>query len=456
MTTVPPTKDLPEPGDELRVPWSRSARPLARRIIQPLNEFLEEESSSGILLLAAALLAVAWANSPWAAAYEDLWHTELSLRFAGLVFQEDLRHLVNDGLMALFFLVVGLEIKRELLIGELRQPRTAALPVIAAVGGMVVPAALYVALNAGGEGSEGWGIPMATDIAFALGVLTLAARHAPPNLKPFLLTLAIVDDIGAILVIAIFYSGGISPVPLLVAAALCAAIVVLQRAQVRATAVYVGIGVAVWVAVYRSGVHPTIAGVALGLLTPAIPFQRPRAVSEEAHRVADETVDQPSPPDADAHHWLTLAWLSREAVSPLARVEHTLHPWTSSVIVPLFALANAGVRLSGQALADAVSSSVVWGIALGLVVGKLAGIWLASAAAVRLGVARLPEGVAWSHLVGAAAVAGIGFTVSLFIADLAFGDTRLDALAKVGILAASIVAGVLGWILLRNAPAGRS
>ncbi len=455
MTTTPPTKDLPEPGDELRVSWSRSARPIARRIVRPLNEFLEEESSSGILLLAAALLAVAWANSPWRASYEDLWHTELSFRLGGRVLREDLRHFVNDGLMALFFLVVGLEIKRELLIGELQQPRSAALPVIAALGGMVVPAGLYLLLNAGGEGSEGWGIPMATDIAFALGVLTLAARHAPANLKPFLLTLAIVDDIGAILVIAIFYSGGISAVPLLVAVGLCAAIVVLQRANVRATAVYVGIGVAVWVAVSRSGVHPTIAGVALGLLTPALPFQRPRAVSQEARRVADETVDQPSPPDADAHHWLTLAWLTREAVSPLARVEHFLHPWTSYVIVPLFALANAGVRLSREAMGDAVSSSVVWGIVLGLVVGKLAGISLACALAVRFRVARLPEGVAWSHVVGAAAVAGIGFTVSLFIADLAFGEARLDELSKVGILQASILAGILGWALLRIAPSAR-
>jgi len=452
MTTAPPTKDLPEPGDELRVPWSRSARPLARRFVQPLNEFLEEESSSGILLLAAAVVAVVWANSPWRASYEELWHTELSFRLGALVLREDLRHFVNDGLMALFFLVVGLEIKRELLIGELRHPRTAALPAIAALGGMVIPALLYVALNAGGEGSAGWGIPMATDIAFALGVLTLAARHAPPNLKPFLLSLAIVDDIAAILVIAIFYSGGIEGTPLAIGVALCVAIVLLQRAQVRATGVYVAIGVAVWVAVYRSGVHPTIAGVALGLLTPAVPFQRPRAVSDVAHRVADETVDEPTPPDADAHHWLTLAWLSREAVSPLARVEHLLHPWTSNLIVPLFALANAGVALSAEALDDAVGSPVVWGIVLGLVVGKLVGISLASAAAVRLRVARLPEGAGWSHLVGASAVAGIGFTVSLFIADLAFGDTRLDELSKVGILAASILAGVLGWVLLRSTP----
>src|SRR3990170_3906043 len=452
MATTPPPRPFPDPGDEIRVPWSRSGRPIARRIVRPLNQFLEEESSSGILLLAAAVLAVAWANSPWRASYEDLWHTELAVRFGGRVLREDLRHFVNDGLMALFFLVVGLEIKRELTTGELRHPRAAALPVIAAVGGMVVPALLFALLNAGGEGSEGWGIPMSTDIAFALGVLTIAARHAPPSLKPFLLTLAIVDDIGAILVIAVFYSGGVSWGPFAVAVALCVAIVVLQRAQVRATAVYVGIGVAVWVAVFLSGVHPTIAGVALGLLTPAVPFQRPRAVSLEAHRVADETVDDPSPPDADSPQWLTLAWLSREAVSPLARVEHVLPPWTPYLVVPFFALANAGVMLSRDALVDAASSAVVWGIVLGLVLGKLAGISLACAAAVRLRIARLPQGASWLHLFGTAAVAGIGFTVSLFIADLAFGETRLDEVAKVGILGASILAGVLGWALLRVAP----
>jgi NhaA family Na+:H+ antiporter len=419
--------------------------------VKPLQEFLREEMASAVLLLAATVVALVWANSPLREGYERLWGTELGIRLGGLSIVEDLRHWVNDGLMSLFFLVVGLEIKRELTTGELRDPRAAAVPVLAAIGGMLVPAVLYVAVNGGGDGSRGWGIPMATDIAFALGVLTLAARSAPASLKPFLLTLAIVDDIGAIVVIAIFYTGDLAPASLLVAVALLLLIVALQRAAVRSAAVYVGLGVGVWLAVLESGVHPTIAGVVLGLLTPAEPFQRPRAVSAEAHRVADETVDDPSPPDADAHHWLHLAALSREAVSPLARVEDTLHPWTSAVVVPLFALANAGVVLGGGVLREAATSPVALGIVAGLVVGKLVGITLASELAVRTGLGRLPDGAQRGHVLGVGAVAGIGFTVSLFISELAFPVGRLADVAKVGIFAASVLAAVLAFVIFRTA-----
>ncbi|MEX2203173.1 MAG: Na+/H+ antiporter NhaA [Actinomycetota bacterium] len=438
-----------ETDEGLRVPWSRSQGAVARRLLQPLQSFLEAEASSAVLLLSAAVLAIAWANSPWSDAYEDLWGTVLTFRVGDWVVREDLRHFVNDGLMSLFFLVVGLEIKREFLTGELRDRRAAALPVVAALGGMVVPALIYLALNAGGEGAKGWGIPMATDIAFALGVLTLAARSAPASLKPFLLTLAIVDDIGAILVIALFYSGGVAMRPLLAAAVLIGAIVVLQRLDVRSAAVYVALGLGVWLAFHESGVHPTIAGVILGLLTPAEPFQRPRAVSAEAVRTAATTVDDPEPPDADSPQWLRLAMLSREAVSPLARAEAALHPWTSYAVIPLFALANAGVRLSAEALRDAMTSPVSLGVVLGLVAGKILGITLASALAVRTGLGRLPSGCGWRHVVGLSAVAGVGFTVSLFIAELAFGDPALAAEAKVGIFAASLVAGVIGFAVLR-------
>jgi NhaA family Na+:H+ antiporter len=440
------------PTDEhpgLRLPWSRSERPVPRRVLQPLQSFLAEEAAGGVFLLSATVVALAWANSPWRDSYGELWGTTLTIGVGRWVISEDLAHWVNDGLLSLFFLVAGLEIKRELVTGELREGKAAALPVVAAVGGMVVPALLYLAVNAGGEGVRGWGIPMATDTAFALGVLTLAARRAPANLKPFLLTLAIVDDIGAILVLALFYSQGVTWGALAVAVALCIGILGLERIGVRATAVYVVLGLAVWVATFESGIHPSIAGVALGLLTPAVPFQRPRAVSEEAHRVADETVDDPVPPDADAHHWLRLAWLSREAVSPLARLESTLHPWTSFVIVPLFALANAGVHLTGAGLRDAMTSRIFLGIVLGLVVGKPLGISLGSFVAVRAGIARLPAGVAWRDLVGAAAVAGIGFTVSLFVAELAFASVALVNTAKIGILSASILAGAVGYGLLR-------
>ena len=420
-----------------------------RNVAQPLRSYLETESGSAVALLAAVLVALVWANGPWSDTYEELWSTELSFRLGDWVLAEDLRHWVNDGLMSLFFLVVGLEIKREFLIGELRDRRAAALPIVAAIGGMVVPALIYVALNAGGEGSNGWGIPMATDIAFAVGVLTVAARYAPAGVRPFLLTLAIVDDIGAILVIALFYSSDVAPGTLVVAALIVAAMIALQRFDVRATTVYVVLGVALWVAFFESGIHPTIAGVILGFLVPTQPFQRPGAVSEEAIRTARATVDRPDPPDADAPQWLRLAWLSREAVSPLARVEAALHPWTSYVVVPLFALANAGIELSGEAIRRSATSRVTLGVVLGLVVGKVVGITGASALAVAAGLGRLPDGSGWRRLLGISAVAGIGFTVSLFITDLAFPEQRLADEAKIGILTASVLAGILGFALLR-------
>jgi NhaA family Na+:H+ antiporter len=437
----------PKP-DDLRPTWSRSDRRLPRRIVQPLQAFLQTETSSAVLLLGAAVLALTWANSPWRDGYEDLWSTVLTIDLGQWSISQDLRHWVNDGLMSLFFLVVGLEIKREFLIGELRDRRAATLPVVAALGGMVVPALIYLTLNAGGEGSNGWGIPMATDIAFAVGVLTIAARYAPAGVRPFLLTLAIVDDIGAIVVIALFYSGGVNVAPLLVATLILGAMIGLQRFDVRATVVYLVLGLALWVAFFESGIHPTIAGVILGFLTPAEPFQRPGAVSEEAIRTAEATMDAPDPPDADAPQWLRLAWLSREAVSPLARVEAALHPLTSYVVVPLFALANAGIELSAEAVRRSATSRVTLGVILGLVVGKVVGITGASMLAVRAGLGRLPVG-SWRRMLGVSAVAGIGFTVSLFITDLAFPEERLADEAKIGILAASVLAGLLGYVLLR-------
>ena len=442
----------PSPERSVRATWSRSDRTLAR-IIQPLQSFLDTEASGGALLLLAAVVALLWANSPWRGSYEALWATTLRIDLGGLHVSEDLRHWVSDGLMALFFFVVGLEIKREVTTGELRSPRSVALPAVAALGGMVVPAAIYLALNAGGEGADGWGIPMATDIAFAVGVLTLAARHAPSGLKPFLLTLAIVDDIGAILVIAIFYTADIDWAALGIAAGMVLITVALQRSHVRLLPVYVALGAGVWLATFESGIHATIAGVVLGLLTPSAPFQRPDAVSREAHRVANETLDDPTPPDADAAQWLRLASLSRETVSPLARLESLLHPWTSFVVVPLFALANAGVYLSGGTLREALTSPISLGVILGLVVGKAVGITGASWIATRTGVGALPAGVRWSQLAGAAIVAGIGFTVSLLVADLAFGPgPRLDV-AKAGVLVASTLAGAAGYLVISRTTA---
>ncbi|HXF56289.1 MAG TPA: Na+/H+ antiporter NhaA [Actinomycetota bacterium] len=436
----------------LRPSWLRSERPIPRRLLRPLQQFLETEHAGGLVLLVGAVAALAWANSPWAHTYRSFWHTELRVELGPWSLSHDLREWVNDALMVLFFFVVGLEIKRELVTGELRGPRRAALPALAAAGGMLVPALLYVAFNPPGtEAFRGWGIPMATDIAFAVGVLALVGRGVPGGLKAFLLALAIVDDIGAIAVIALFYSGPIAWPALVAAGGLLGTVALLRELQVRHTVVYVALGVGVWLATLQSGVHATIAGVALGLLTPAVPFQRPRAVREEAERVAVAVQDRPWPADADAHRWLRLGALAREAVSPVARLETLLHPWTSFVVVPVFALANAGVSLSPSAARQALTDPVALGVMVGLVVGKPVGIILAAWLGVRAGLARLPAGVRWSQVAGAGAVAGIGFTVSLFIAELAFVTESATEVAKVGILSASVVASLLGWAVLRAA-----
>ena len=315
-----------------RPPARAAARALVARAAQPLQRFLATEAAGGALLLLAAVLALVWANSPWSAAYEAIAHATVTPRIGNLAFDVDVHHAVNDGLMAIFFFVVGLEITREVLVGELRERRTAAAPAIAAVGGMAVPALLYLTLNAGTSAGHGWGIPMATDIAFAVGVLTLAARNAPPGLRSFLLSLAIVDDIGAIVVIALVYSSGIDPLPLLAAAAIVGLLVLHRRARRWRVGVHLALGVALWVAVAASGVHPTIAGVLLGLVTPTAPG-----------------------PD--------------DAPSPLVRLEERFHPWASYAIVPAFAFANAGIHLSASAFADALASPVTLGVLLGLVVG---------------------------------------------------------------------------------------
>jgi Na+:H+ antiporter, NhaA family len=434
--------------DHLQPPWSRSERRIPRGVVRPLQEFLATSTASATLLFAAAALALVWANL--GDSYEAFWTTPFVLRVGESTIGTDLRFWVNEGLMTLFFLVVGIEIKRELTVGELQRLRAAALPAIAAIGGMVAPALLFLAGVRGGEGAHGWGIPMATDIALALGALALAASRAPGGLKPLLLTLAIVDDIGAIIVIAVFYSHGVELTALAAAVGIVLVIAALERGHVRFLPIYVSLAVLLWVATYQAGIHPTIAGVVLGLLIPSRPFQRPAAVSEEARRIADDTSDHPDPPDADAGEWLRLAWLSAEAVSPMARVEHVLLPWSSFLVVPVFALANAGVPLSGSALSAAASSSLAWGVFVGLVVGKPLGIWLAARAATATGVGEAPAGVGQRDLLGLGATAGIGFTVALFVAELAFEDRpALVDEAVIAILVGSLVAGLLGQIILR-------
>jgi NhaA family Na+:H+ antiporter len=414
---------------------------LPRLIARPLRTFLRTEAAGGIVLLGATVAALVWANSPFANSYESLWRTELRFALGSLELAQDIRHWINDGLMALFFFVVGLEIKRELVLGELNDVRKAMIPVAAAVGGMMAPALVYVMFNAGGAGVAGWGIPMATDIAFAVAVLALLSNRIPSGLKVFLLSLAIVDDIGVILVIALFYSAGIEVGWLLAAAGLLTAVILLRRLRVYWTPVYALIGVGVWVATFESGAHATIAGAALGLLTPARPTD-PRGFAD----VLDETSALAVEPDAGSLRAVQLQ--SNEVVSVAERLEHLLHPWTSYLVIPLFALANAGVALSLGSIGDALSSNVAVGVVAGLIVGKTVGISGATWLSVRLGLGRLPDGVQWRHVVGASIVAGIGFTVSLFVGSLAFDDGRLVAEAKVGVLFASLAAGLIGAAVL--------
>jgi len=437
-----------EPGHSgVRSSWSRSDRPIPRRVVRPLQAFLAEEAAGGVVLLSAAAVALIWANGPSRLSYQQAWETTLTVRLGPWGINESLRGWVSDGLMALFFLVASLEIKRELLTGELRRRSAALLPIVAALGGMALPALIYLAFNPHPPASRGWGVAMPTDIAFALGILGLASRRVPSGLRAFVLALAIIDDLGSIVVVALFYSSRIEWGAVGLAAVLGAATVVLRRIHVRAIAAYLLLGVGMWIALHGSGISPTLAGVALGFLTPATAFQRPKAVSQEAHRVADATVDEPEPPDADAAQWLYLADLSKEAVSPLTRLETVLHHWTSFLVLPLFALANAGVPLTASALADAAMSPVAIGIVIARVVGKTAGISLAALLAIRLLKARLPANVEARHLVGAAAAAGIPFTVSIFISELAL-PAGMAAVATTGILAAAVLSGALALLIL--------
>src|SRR6478735_8772173 len=399
--------------------YSASDRPLARLVARPVREFLRVEAAGSILLMLAAVVALVWANSPWASSYDALWHTHLSIDVGPLHLDESLQHWVNDALMAIFFFVVGLEIKYELVNGDLRDPRTAALPIVAAVGGMVVPAGIYVALNPpGSDGSAGWGIPMATDIAFAVGVLGVLGRRIPSAARLFLLTLAIVDDIGAILVIAVFYTSDLSLTWLAIAVGLLGLMVVARMLRIWSLVVYAVLGVGVWFALLESGVHATLAGVAIGLLAPATP-------------------------------------LLQESVSVVERLISALHPVSAYVVLPIFALANAGVELG--AIGKVFTEPVGVGIILGLVLGKPIGIYATSFLAVRLGIAKLPEDTSWPMVLGLGAVAGIGFTVSIFIAGLSFpGADLLTEEAKIAILLASLIAAVVGVALLLAATRGRA
>ncbi len=377
-----------------------------------LAELFRSPAAPGVALMFAAGLAFVWANSPWAEAYGALLATPVAVEVGAAGLHKPMLLWINDGLMALFFLMVGLEVKREIAQGELSSVRKAALPVAAALGGMVVPALLYVLVNLGGPGQSGWAIPMATDIAFALGVLALLGDRVPTSLKVFLAALAVADDIGAVTVIALFYTSKLSVTALLVAAGIGGLLLVLNRMKVQNLGLYLLVGAALWVAVLKSGVHATIAGVILAMAVPL-------------HGVED-----------DDH-------------SPLVHLEHTLHPWVSWLVLPIFALANAGVTVLGSEIE--LLHPVALGTAAGLVIGKSLGIPVFSWIAVRSGLGQLPQGASWRHVIGIGLLGGIGFTMSIFVAGLAFADPALLDTAKLGILGSSLLAGVIGVVVLLSA-----
>ncbi|HTP42053.1 MAG TPA: Na+/H+ antiporter NhaA [Nitrospiria bacterium] len=423
-------------------------------LIQPLQAFFRTQAIGGVLLLTASVAAIVCANTGLAPLYHRLWETPLRVGLGGFMVDKTLHHWVDDGLMAIYFFLVGLEIKREVLAGELGVPKKAVLPITAAVGGMLAPALIYAVINAGGEGLHGWGIPMATDIAFSLGVLQLLKGRAPIGLLVFLTALAIADDLGAVLVIALFYGGRIAVEPLIIGGLILAVSVTLNRAGVRKTLLYSLLGVALWLAFLNSGVHATIAGILLAFTIPtrttltAGQFQQ--RVGELMRRFAAGDSGRSALERDETQQALIrqvgMAALAVEA--PLQRIEHNLHPWVTFAIIPLFAFANAGIDISSRALGAALIHPVTLGVVVGLVLGKQLGVMLCSWLPVRLGWAELPAGVTWKHLYGVSWLAGIGFTMSIFIANLAFEEPHLVEQAKIGILLASLIAGAVGYGLL--------
>ncbi len=444
--------------ERLHETWIHSDRKIPKGFMRPIMRFMRIEASSGSILLIAAVIALIWANAPFGETYKEFWETHLKLEIGSFHFEESFKHIVNDALMAIFFFVVGLEIKREMVVGELRDPKKAALPAIAALGGMIVPAGIYLifAASQGGEATSGWAIPMATDIAFSIGVISLLGTRVSTGAKLFLLALAIADDIGAILVIAIFYTDDLAMLWLALGLIGLGLVYLAQRAGIRSMLFYGVTGAIIWFFIFESGVHATLAGVALGLMTPVFPLYSEEDYNRRSTWILGRFEMNKAAPnhrerlDYDASQ---LSAIARESISPLDRLEHALQPWSSFVIVPLFALANAGVRFADfeNGIGDALTSPVTLGVALGLLVGKLTGISLATWVAVRVGLGKLPTQTGWPQIIGLAALAGIGFTVSMFVTELAFTDAALADSAKIGIFIGSGIAGVLGYTLLRRA-----
>ncbi len=424
------------------------AQLLAERAFATLDRFLHIEAASGIVLLIAAAVALIWANSPFAHSYHALWHLPVSIGIGGFTFSQSLHFVINDGLMTIFFLVVGMEIRREIHEGALSSLRQASLPIMAALGGVAVPALIYVALNTDPSRLRGWAVPTATDIAFAVGVLALLGRSIPGNVRVFLLALAIIDDIIAVLIIALFYSGGLDLSGFLVAAMGILVVLGLQQLGIGSAFAYVLPGAIVWIGLLMTGAHPTLAGVVLGMLTPVLPLPTRERPMDMVERAAQKLRDREDV--KDAHHLAIplrqLRLAQRELLPPVVRVQTALHPWVAFGIMPLFALANAGVSIGGIDLSAPGPQWVMAGVALTLVLGKPLGVVGVSWLMVRLGVCRLPPGVTWGGIVLIGLLAGVGFTMSIFIAMLAFDSEALLGAAKLGVLVGSLVAALAGLV----------
>ena len=429
--------------------WPLSpARRIARKAFTAFEHFLHIEAASGIVLLAAAIAALIWANSPYGYRYDALWEMPITFAVGHFSFSRPLHFWINDALMTVFFLVVGMEIRRELHEGSLSNPKQAVLPLAAAVGGVAAPAVIYLLVNRGAGAANGWAIPTATDIAFAVGVLALLGRSIPSNVRIFLLTLAIVDDIIAVLIIAFFYSSGFHYAGLAMGAAGMALIVIMQRIGIGAAPAYIVPGAVIWTGLLIGGAHPTLTGVILGLMTPVVPTRRRKLTLVELSRAASEVTNETigtSDLERLTKPLQTLRLARRELLPPVLRVQWSLHPWVAYGIMPLFALANAGVHIAGVNLADGHARLVFIGVALALVVGKPLGVFSVSWVLVRIGLCRLPTGVTWSGIGLIALLAGIGFTMSVFIAMLAFDEPNALAAAKLGVLVGSLVAGIAGF-----------
>ncbi|MEA3370575.1 MAG: Na+/H+ antiporter NhaA [Campylobacterota bacterium] len=436
---------------KLYAPWEKAFK----RVATPFEHFLHAQTTTGIVLMATTLLALILANTPLTETYAHFFHTEVDFRVGSWSLSHTIHHWINDGLMAIFFFMIGLEIKREILVGELSDIKIAILPILAAIGGMVLPALIYLAINRGGDGAAGWGIPMATDIAFAISALVLLSKRVSPALVTFLVALAIVDDLGAVIVIAVFYTEEIVMLPLLLALVMFLLMIVFNRVGIHMILPYFVVGLFMWFFMLESGVHATIAGVIAAMAIPSKPKLAPLDFTNHTRNSLDEYDNYPVATDHMMHERQKALLLNIkdriDAVgTPASRLEHDLHLPVALIIIPLFALANAGISIDFSSISETIVTPVSLGIISGLILGKVAGIAGVSWLAVKLGIAKLPEGSSMSQVFGVAFLGGIGFTMSIFVADLAFlGDKELIFQAKIGILAASLFAGLFGYFWLR-------